>query len=952
MPDDAETFLRADDSLLRQVFFGILRHHHPNMANKVDVVYALSQAWCTSHSDDDFELLETYLSKLKPEEMILVSSAFSNMLNLHNLTEDVNTAQTERAVRLGEVVNPTRTTNRSLIKLTTQNGYKAQDLYEKFAIVRKEITNLHTMRMSKYEKIECMANIKSFVQAAWRTDEIRRQQPSPQPRLPLSHNLFKFGSWMGGDRDGNPNVTWETTRDVVIVARLEAVDAYFKSVEALMFDLSMWRCSDELKNYATIIASTESRDVDAVVGSRKKRNYADFWVPMPLTEPFRVVLSALRDKLYATRETLHQCLVHTNLSVRQALEDNGAFVQVDELSKPLRLMYASLLSTGDESVANARLLDLIRQVQTFGLAMMKLDIRQESTRHSEVMDTITQYLGIGSYLAWTEAERLTFLEAELRGKRPLMPMGMDMTPDVKEVVDTMRILSELPQDSLGAYVISMARTASDVLTVTLLQRECGVKNKLRVVPLFETLDDLTNAPGTIQCLMDNDWYKASINGVQECMIGYSDSGKDAGRLAAAWALFEAQEKLAAVAKAAEVKLVLFHGRGGTVGRGGGPTHLAIRSQPAGTIEGELRVTVQGETIEQQFGEREVCFNTLDRYTSAVLEACLDPPLAPKEEWREMMAELSAKSCEEYREVVFKTPDFIPYFHSATPVSELGRLNIGSRPAKRPNQGGGVETLRAIPWIFAWTQTRMHLPVWLGIGKSLENAIANGKIDVLKDMYKNWPFFQGTLDLVEMVLAKADPKISMLYDKILKILFVASKTELLEGYVGVNSHAASDLNKILFVASKTELLEGYVGVNSHAASDLDVKLALRAPYAASKTLLLNTQQKILFVASKTELLQGYIGVNSHAASDLDVKLALRAPYVAPLNILQCLCLKNLRDFSSRDQSQVTYDPKDPEVLDLLSRDPNPDKSQHPFVSAMNDSLIITIKGVAAGMQNTG
>jgi phosphoenolpyruvate carboxylase len=378
----------------------------------------------------------------------------------------------------------------------------------------------------------------------------------------------------------------------------------------------------------------------------------------------------MRDKLYMTRQVLHQCLVHPTANIKASLNDMGAYMTVEELFDPLQKMYDSLIATGDESVANARLLDLIRQVGTFGLSMMKLDVRQESTRHSDVVDTITRYLNIGSYNEWNEEQRLEFLLKELQSKRPLFPPGMDKTPEVREVVNTLRVLSELPNDSLGAYVISMARTASDVLAVVLLQRECGIKDLLRVVPLFETLDDLTNAPGTIRTLLSNDWYRSHINGLQECMIGYSDSGKDAGRLAAAWALYEAQEKIVAVAKEFDVKIVLFHGRGGTVGRGGGPTHLAIRSQPAGTIQGSLRVTVQGEIIEQQFGEPEVCFSTLDRYTSAVLEARMDPPPAPKPEWCAMMHQLATTSCREYRGIVFQHKDFVPYFKSATPVDEV------------------------------------------------------------------------------------------------------------------------------------------------------------------------------------------------------------------------------------------------------------------------------------------
>ncbi|PNW76791.1 hypothetical protein CHLRE_11g476325v5 [Chlamydomonas reinhardtii] len=887
--------LRDDDSLLRQVFFSILRHHHPNLAAKVDVIYALSQAWCTSQSDNDFELMVKYVSDLKPEERILVASSFSHMLNLHNLTEEVNSSQIGRAVRLGEMDSPTRDTNHSLLKLTTTNGFTPQQVYDtlcsqtvelvltahptqalrasllkKYAIVRRELDTLHSKRMSEYEKIETLEAIRAAVQAAWRTDEIRRSKPTPQdemrsglsyfstvifdvvpvfhrrvdtaleklglPRLPLDRALFKFGSWMGGDRDGNPNVTAETTRDVVVLARLEAVNVYFRQVEGLMFDLSIWRCSPEMKELAERLAAAESRDAARVAEERKRRNYVDFWAPIPPTEPFRVVLAHMRDRLYNTR-----------------------------------------------------------QIRTFGLCMMGLDVRQESTRHTEVMDAVTTYLGLGSYASWDEPKRLAFLLGELQGKRPLMPPGMDMSPEVKEVVRTLRILSELPGDSLGAYIISMAKTASDVLAVVLLQRETGVRPALRVVPLFETLDDLHNAPGTMTTLLGNDWYRGHINGVQECMIGYSDSGKDAGRLAAAWALYETQEKLVEVAAGCGVRLVLFHGRGGTVGRGGGPTHMAIRSQPSGTINGHLRVTVQGEIIEQQFGEKEVCFRTLDLYTSAVLEAALDPPPAPAQEWRDLMSLLATESCDMYRSVVYRTPEFYDYFMQSTAASELGRLNIGSRPSSR--KSGGIETLRAIPWIFAWTQQRLHLPVWLGIGEALEAAIDKGYGPVLQDMYANWPFFTSTLDLVEMVLAKADSRLSAFYERTL--------------------------------------------VDSSLAP-LGQRL---------RELLAKTQQNILIVVRKSVLLEGNTP-SQMSTPNLDEKIRLRSPYVAPLNVLQALSLQGLRKF--RDGGDTEYNPSDPEIIDLLSRDPHKkgEGAQHPFVSAMDDCLMITIKGIAAGMQNTG
>lgn len=949
---DGSQILRDDDSLLRQTFFSILRHHHPRLANKVDVIYALSQAWCSSADNEDFELLEKRLADLKPDERILVTSAFSQLLNLHNLSEEVSNAQTEKAIRMGDVEQSTRSTNRSFKRLMSVNNVAPEVIYEtlcnqsvdlvftahptqalrqsllkKYAKIRTDMDRLHNSRMSPLEKIECLEAIRSQVQSAWRTDEIRRAKPTPQdemrqglsyfqetifqsvpiflrridtalkqigqPMLPLDHQLFKFGSWMGGDRDGNPFVTADTTRDVIITARLTAVNMLFTQIEQLMFDLSVWRCSSELLALAQSVLKKQTLDAHILAEERKKKNYADFWAVIPITEPFRVILSDMRDRLYRTREVLHQCLVQTHLNLREMLEnDHDAYYSNEELLHPLKLMYESLLSTGDDSVANGRLLDVIRQVNTFGLPMVKLDIRQESTRHSEVLDTLTTYLGIGSYLDWDEDTRMKFLVGELSGRRPLMPSGMHTSPEVADCINTFRMLAELPTDSLGAYVISMARSASDVLAVVLLQRECGVREYLRVAPLFETLKDLDNSEAAMTALLSNEWYLKHINGEQECMIGYSDSGKDAGRLAAAWGLYEVQEKLMEVAKKFNVKLTLFHGRGGTVGRGGAPTHLAILSQPPGTIDGRLRVTIQGEVVEQQFGEKEVCFRTLDLYTSAVLEASLNPTDPPKPEWREAMSEMSKISCAAYRNVVREDPRFVDYFMAATPVNELGRMNIGSRPAKRRSTGS-IDTLRAIPWIFAWTQTRFHLPVWLGVGHAFQEMVKAGKVELLQEMYAKWPFFNVTLDMMEMVFAKADPRVAEFYENALV------KPEL--------QPFGKELRK-LFEETKSSLLK-VMGHNS------------------------------LLEAGHSTLLQQ--------------KLSLRAPYVTPLNILQVYCLKAVRaldDGHEVDAQFENYEPEDPEIRALLSRDPTAVK--HPYRAAVEDAMIITMKGISAGMQNTG
>jgi phosphoenolpyruvate carboxylase len=320
---------------------------------------------------------------------------------------------------------------------------------------------------------------------------------------------------------------------------------------------------------------------------------------------------------------------------------------------------------------------------------------------------------------------------------------------------------------MGAYVISQARTASDVLAVMLLQKQFDMKsengNMMRVVPLFETLDDLVSAPAVLETLFTLPSYVGSVRGKQEVMVGYSDSAKDAGRLAASWALYNSQEKMAEVARNHNIELTFFHGKGGTVGRGGNPAlYRAIQSHPPNTINGRFRVTEQGEMITQNFGAPAIAERTLDIYTAAVVREAFTKHVEPTEKWREQMEVISDLSCKDYRFLVREEPRFVPYFRQATPELELGSLNIGSRPAKR-NPKGGVESLRAIPWTFAWTQTRTHLTAWLGVGAGLRTDDKE-RLALLQEMYDQWPWFRETIDLVAMILSKTDFSISRNYDE--------------------------------------------------------------------------------------------------------------------------------------------------------------------------------------------
>ncbi|KAK9823233.1 hypothetical protein WJX72_001252 [[Myrmecia] bisecta] len=926
------------------------------------------------------------------------------------------------------------------------------------------------------EKEQTIAELVREITSLWQTDELRRRKPTPLDEargglhiveqslwaampaylrrvsaalkkhtgreLPIGASPITFGSWMGGDRDGNPNVTAKVTHNVACVSRWMAADLYLREVDVLRFELSQSYASDEVWRMAREItehhdhedrahaakdAATKApvnvpyrtstgpvfgvRRTDSAVSGMSQSSsagalaaeparasppvdttkmmelpmlpriapfvnddnatYLDIgsppsqvlWSP-PKTPPrgsspdirnvapspafkdagkrpfsvgfslphhsetkqtsthktpnpvgrvdssgqllspdaikrrglkaasfhktsidallhprhagatpYRIVLGDVRQKLVNTRKRMEDILAGAKPN-----DDEEWYDTVEGLAEPLLACYWSLWECGGGIVADGRLLDLLRRLYTFGISLMKMDLRQEASRHTEALDAITQYLDMGSYAEWDEAKRVEWLTKELEGKRPLIPPSMPMTSNVKEVIDTFRIAAELGDQSLGAYVISMATNPSDVLAVELLKREAyllaagegyGADSAsmrhvtLRVVPLFETLSDLDVAAQTMRTLFSNSWYRETIRAThdnhQEVMLGYSDSGKDAGRLAAAWALYKCQEAVVEVCKEFGIRLTLFHGRGGTVGRGGGPMYLAIQSQPPGSVQGSLRITEQGEMVQAKFGIPAVAERQLEIYTTAVLLATEHPPKPARHAgWRELMEELSVISCKEYRSIVFKHEHFISYFRHATPEEELVNLNIGSRPARR-GKGGGVETLRAIPWIFAWTQTRMVLPAWLGIGCALEALFAQGKKAELQAMYQEWPFFQSTLDLIEMILAKADMRIASLYDDMLV----------------------------------------------ERAEEKALGQELRNRF-------MTTVHCVLEVTGHQRLCQ-----NNPTLRRL---IEMRNPFIDPVNILQVEVLRRLRE--------------------------------EPDNQSLRDALLITINGIAAGMRNTG
>ncbi|CAI9096316.1 OLC1v1032421C1 [Oldenlandia corymbosa var. corymbosa] len=1040
---------RLLQSLLNDVLQREVGH---NFMEKVERTRTLAQSACNLRNAgivDTAELLDkqlaTELSKLTLEEALSLARTFSHQLNLMGIAETHHRLRRNRALP-----HLSKSCDDTFGKLV-QAGVSPDELYKTVCKQEVEIVltahptqiNRRTLQykhiriahiLEYLERQELDAEDKEMliedlmreIMSIWQTDELRRHKPTPVDEaraglniveqslwkavphylrrvsnalkkqtgkpLPLTCTPIKFGSWMGGDRDGNPNVTSKVTRDVSLLSRWMAIDLYVREIDHLRFELSMNPCSDRLSRLAQDILEKESSSEDLhdswhqTQSWNQSKHYSDHAMPLPtqlprgadlpscserntveshyprldvpgsefkplnrldvqasssggspiadtqnrsqktlsnanlppsgnsqtngmtrvasfsssqlLTQrklfaesqigrssfhkllepsvaqkpgiaPYRIVLGDIKEKLLKTRKRLE--LLLEDLPCEYDPWDY--YETSDQLLEPLLMCHESLQSCGSDILADGRLTDLIRRVATFGMVLMKLDLRQESDRHTEALDAITRYLDMGTYSEWDEAKKLEFLTKELKGKRPLVPQTIEVAPEVKEVLDTFRVAAELGGDSLGAYVISMASNASDVLAVELLQKDArlavtgelgraGPGGTLRVVPLFETVKDLRGAGSVIRKLLSIDWYREHIiknhNGHQEVMVGYSDSGKDAGRFTAAWELYKAQEDVVAACKEHGIKVTLFHGRGGSIGRGGGPTYLAIQSQPPGSVMGTLRSTEQGEMVQAKFGLPQIAVRQLEIYTTAVLLATLRPPQPPREEkWRNLMEEISKLSCNNYRSTVYENPEFIAYFHEATPQAELGYLNIGSRPTRRKSTGG-IGHLRAIPWVFAWTQTRFVLPAWLGVGSGLKGVCEKGHSEDLRAMYKDWPFFQSTVDLIEMVLGKADIPVAKHYDEILV-----------------------------------------------SPSRQQIGAQLREE-------LITTEKYILLVTGHQKL--------SDNNRSLQRLVESRLPYLNPMNMLQVEILKRLR----RDEDN----------------------------NKLRDALLITINGIAAGMRNTG
>ena len=729
------------------------------------------------------------IKKLPPELTFKITRAFLHILNLMNLAESLDASRKlnehnnpyfknknqnlfiediieglfkNKSISDSKIYEQAKNLDIGIVLTAHPTEVKRRTLIQKYANLINLMEQRHLYKKYPSKVVEIDRKLYTEITIIWKTDELKRSKPSPLDEarwglaviedslwdtipkvykrlndifrknlnkdLPRGFNPIQFGSWMGGDRDGNPNVTAQVTKKVILFSRWQAAKLYEKELTKLIQDLSMKECSPKIKK---------------ITGKT--------------FEPYRVYLRPIRDKIRSTYK-----IIENHLNNHEPLKEDELLQDKNEILKPLRDIRESLNSNNSQHIANSDLLDLIRRVRCFGINLARLDIRQESSRHEQLLNEILKKKSKINYSNLNEQKKISLLNNLIKQKKYFLDKLNIINKENKEVWDTFKQISKEPAQCLGAYVISMTSKASDILAVYFLQKQAQTKELLRVVPLFETLDDLKNAKDVMENLFKLSWYRKLIKNQQEVMIGYSDSSKDAGKLSASWHQYKLQEELRDLAKKYKIDLVFFHGRGGSAGRGGGPIQATLKSQPSNTVNGKIRITDQGEVIQQKYGYKPLAEYNLCSYIGAVMDASLNPPPRSKKNWRNLIEKMSEISTSAYRKNLNQSEDFIRYFKTVTPHKSLGKLAIGSRPTKRKNVDN-IQSLRAIPWVFAWTQIRLMLPAWLGTTEALRYGSIKKYSKTLTDMEKNWPYFVSTMDILDMVISKVDPEISIIYE---------------------------------------------------------------------------------------------------------------------------------------------------------------------------------------------
>ena len=785
--------LREDVRYLGNILGKVIKEQEgEKFFHLVEKVRKLSKVNKLNYSNHSYGKIIRAISKLNPKHTFKLTRAFAHFMNFINLAESIDASRkldeyenskkkilnknifieeifedlfNNKKISENKIYNLAKNLNIGIVLTAHPTEVKRRTLIQKYHKIT-EILEERDLLKNYPSKLKLLdKKLHDELTIIWNTDELKRTKPSPfdearwglaiiedslwdtipkvyrrlnsifiqniNKGLPKSFNPIEFGSWMGGDRDGNPNVTAEVTKRVILLSRWEAAKLYEKNLTKIIRSYSMEKCSKKIMRK---------------VGQTH--------------EPYRVFLRPLRDKMRLTHRSIEQ-----HLTKNKTLDKKNLLASREEILKPLRVVRESLEQNQNENLASGELLDLMRRAKCFGINLAKLDIRQESSRHSQLIVELLNKKFKKNYSKFSEKEKIDFLKLGIKSKKNMINNFIFRNKENKEVWSTFKTLSNEPTECLGAYVISMTTSASDILSVSFLQKEAKIKNRLRVVPLFETLDDLVNAKSIMNSLFSKPWYRKLIKNKQEVMIGYSDSSKDAGKICASWHQYKAQEEIIKLAKKYKIDVTFFHGRGGSAGRGGGPIQATLRSQPPNSVNGKIRITDQGEVIQQKYGYEPLAKYNLCSYIGAVVEATLNPPPKPKDKWRSLIEKMSDISKSSYRKNINQSTEFIKYFKTVTPHRALGKLSIGSRPSKRKNVDT-IKSLRAIPWVFAWTQIRLMLPAWLGSAEALRYSHIKKFRKTLYDMEKNWPFFNSMLDMLDMVISKADPDISKIYEEYL------------------------------------------------------------------------------------------------------------------------------------------------------------------------------------------
>ena len=791
-----------------------------------------------------------------------------------------------------------------------------------------QVENFLTIQEINSLKIQ----LKEEVRLWWRTDELHQFKPSvldevdyalhyfqqvlfnamPQlrgriasaltenyPDVQMPYESFcNFGSWVGSDRDGNPSVTPEITWRTACYQRKLMLERYINAISNLRDQLSVSMQWSQVSSSLLESLETDRVNFPEIYEARATRYRA---------EPYRLKLSYILEKLRLTQERNNLLaergwkLVLEGQSDTRNLEqlEKLHYKSVQEFTYDLELIKNSLNST---DLSCEAVNTLLTQVHIFGFSLASLDIRQESTRHSDALQELSNYLDLPfQYDQMSEEQKIEWLIEELDTKRPLIPSDVNWSKSTEETFCVFKMVKRL-QEEFGSrichsYVISMSHSASDLLEVLLLAKEMGLldqntsHSKLLVVPLFETVEDLKRAPEVMDKLFQLDLYRSllpkvgeSFKPLQELMLGYSDSNKDSGFLSSNWEIHRAQIALQNLSSKNNIVLRLFHGRGGSVGRGGGPAYQAILAQPSGTLKGRIKITEQGEVLASKYSLPELALYNLETVVTAVIQNSLvNNRLDATLEWNELMTRLAETSRLHYRKLVHENPDLLMFFQEVTPIEEISKLQISSRPARRKKGAKDLSSLRAIPWVFGWTQSRFLLPSWFGVGTALSEELKSDpqQIELLRVLHQRWPFFRMLISKVEMTLSKVDLEVAKYYVDTL------------------GSPKNRDSFEVIFDVISKE-------------------------YNLTKTL-------ILEITAKNKLLE--------SDRDLRSSVNLRNKTIIPLGFLQVSLLRRLRDQTRQPPISETFLDKD-ESRRAYSR------------SELLRGALLTINGIAAGMRNTG